>query len=468
MDDQKKAVYLITSIAALSGLLFGFDTGVIAGAILFVQKTFTMSTLTVELVVSAVLLGAFSGAICSGKCADQFGRRRMIFIAVLAFIIGTLISSLAPNVSVLIAGRFLIGVAIGIVSYTAPLYIAELAPAQNRGAFVIVNNLAIACGQVVAYIVDYAFMAHDSWRWMFGVGVVPAIVLGLGLLLLPESPRWMVQQGKLDKARQILSRIRSKNSINKELDDIIQTVNKKRGTWSDLLDPKIRSVLLIGIGLAVAQQVTGINTILYYAPSIFMHAGYHDLHSQMLATLGMGLMNFFSTILAMWLVDKVGRRRLLLIGTSIMSISLFSVGMAFNMAEPNEVLRWISVLGLLTFIGSYAISLGCLFWLMISEIYPCHIRGLAMSVATAANWGSNLIVAMTFLSILEVYGPADTFWLYATLSIASWVFCYHFVPETKGRSLEEIENSLNLEKGLWSVGKVFGKSVVEPSSATIN
>lgn len=439
---QRVVVILCAAIAAVGGLLFGFDTGVISGALIFIKEDFALTTLAQEMVVSAVLLGALLGAVLSGRVTDFFGRRRILLWAAVAFIVGTLLSALTPHVTGLVLGRLIVGIAIGISSFAAPLYISEIAPVESRGALVILNTIAVTGGIVVAYLVDYAFVDMEAWRWMFGVGVIPAILFGLGVLLLPDSPRWLMQQARHDEAQEVLESLREKADAAQEFRSIKAMLAREEGGWRDLLKPLLRPVLIVGIGLAVIQQISGINTILYYAPEIFKRAGFAGNSALLLATLGMGVVNFAMTFVAMWLVDKVGRRRLLLVGLAMMTVSLAVVAYVFNTGMESSLLKWTALSSLVAYVAFYAVSIGCLFWLIIAEIYPLAVRGLAMSVAAAANWAANLIVAMTFLSLLEALGPGFTFLVYAIAAGASWLFSYFLVPETKGVSLETIEHHL--------------------------
>ncbi len=450
-SEQNLFVYFVASIAALAGLLFGYDTGVISGAILFIRSEFQLSSMMQEIVVSAVLLGAIVGAAVSGGVSDRFGRRQTIIVTAMLFAVGALGSAFAQHVAWLISCRVIIGVAIGVASFAAPLYISEVAPTEVRGGLVSLNQLMITCGIVLSYIVDYAFSASENWRWMFAFGSVPAIVLLIGMLFLPESPRWLLSQSLVKRARAILERIRNRKNVDKELEVINKTLKQKAGGWAELLEPWIRPALIIGIGLAFIQQATGINTVIYYAPTIFQFAGFESAKVSILATAGVGIVNVLMTIVAIWLLDRVGRRPLLFAGLIGMILSLGVLGFAFRVPSLSGALKWITVAGLACYIASFAISLGPIFWLIIAEIYPLRIRGRAMSIATVANWTFNMIVALTFLTIADKLGRSSAFWLYGLVAVAGFVFCYLFVPETKGRTLEEIEDSLRS-------GKCFKKS----------
>jgi MFS transporter, SP family, galactose:H+ symporter len=435
-------VYISAAIAALGGLLFGYDTGVISGAELFLKNDFTLSTVALEIIVSGVLAGAAVGALLGGRMADLFGRRRLLIATAIIFAAGGLACAAATGPAVLVVGRIVVGLGIGLASAAVPVYISEVSPANARGWQVSLFQLAITVGILAAYIVDYAFAAIQGWRWMFGLAVVPATIFGFGMLFLPESPRWLARRGHHDKARATLMRIRGTSDVSAELEEIDRSLTHatERGRLSDLLAPSIRPALLVGIGLAVFQQVTGINTVIYYAPLIIQSAGISSASGAILATAGIGLVNVLMTIVAMWLIDRMGRRPLLLVGIAGMAITLGLLGLAFHMSGKSVALVWLAVISMMVYVGSFAISLGPIFWLLISEIYPLKIRNSAEGLSAAFNWGSNLLVSLTFLTLLQMIGPTRTFWLYGLLAVAAWIFSYFRVPETKGRTLEQIED----------------------------
>jgi MFS transporter, SP family, galactose:H+ symporter len=333
----------------------------------------------------------------------------------------------------------LVGVAIGVASYAVPLYISEVAPADARGRLVSLNQLAITLGILVAYVVDYAFSASQDWRWMLGLAVAPAVLLGAGMAVLPNSPRWLAGRGQVDVARAVLRRVRDTTDVDDEMDQIVASLQKERGRWSDLLAPAVRPALVVGVGMAIFQQITGINTVIYYAPTIIQSAGISSASGAILQTAGIGLVNVLMTIVAMRLVDGVGRRPLALIGMAGMAVSLALLGLAFRQLDLSGGAGWFAVACLMFYVASFAISLGPIFWLIIAEIYPLKIRGLAMSVATMANWASNLVVSLTFLTLAEALGRSATFWMFGLFTIAAWLFVYFLMPETKGRTLEEIQ-----------------------------
>jgi MFS transporter, SP family, galactose:H+ symporter len=432
-------VYVAAVFAALGGLLFGYDTGVISGALIFIERDFGLSTTTEEIVVSGVLLGATIGAIFGGGMADRFGRRRVLLVTATIFGVGALASAAAPSPSILIASRVLLGIAIGLSSTTVPVYLSEVSPPHARGWIVSLFQLAVTAGIVCAYVVDFAFAKSGGWRWMLGLAVAPALVFGTGMFFLPETPRWLIRRGRHESARGILLRIRERHDVDLEIDEIQLSLaqQEQHGTWRDLLHRQVRPALIVGIGLAVFQQITGINTVIYYAPKILQSAGFASASGAILATAGVGLVNFGMTVVAMFLVDRLGRRPLLLIGIAGMIVTLAALALSFQIQSNS--LAWLAVICLMGYVASFAISLGPIFWLLIAEIYPLKMRGLAEGTAATFCWGSNLVVALTFLTLLEKLGASSTFALYACASIASWLFSYYLVPETKGRTLEQIE-----------------------------
>ena len=436
----KGFVYYAVAIAALGGLLFGYDTGVISGAILFITKQFSLSSTMKEVVVSAVLVGAVAGASLGGVLTDRLGRRSLIIVAGLIFIVGSLGTAFSPAITWLIAAEIVTGIAIGMASFISPMYIAELVPPRVRGALVAVNMLAITTGIVSAYLVDYALAGSGAWRWMFGLGVVPAVALTVGMWFLPDSPRWLITKSRIDEAKKALARLRAPEEIGPEVADIEQSTAKTSGDWkTELFRPALRMPLIIGIGLALFQQLSGINTVIYYAPTIFKFAGFQSASAAILAAVGLGVVMLCSHIAAIFMLDHVGRRPLLLVGIAGQVVGLAALGAAFHFKQLSSSIGDIAVGSLVVYVACFAFGLGPIFWLLISEIYPLAVRGAAMSVATVANWGMNLVVAVTFLTLVGAVGHAWTFWIYGVITIGAWFFIYKLVPETKGKTLEQIE-----------------------------
>ena len=445
---QRRFVNIAATITATGGLLFGYDTGVISGALLFIRQEFApLSAFQQGIIVSFLLVGAMVGALSGGPLSDRVGRRPAALLAAIIFGIGALAVAFAPTVSFLVFGRFLLGLGVGLASMIVPLYIAEIAPADRRGELVSLNQLMITIGILLSYIVGVAFAPIEGWRWMFGVALIPALILGIGMFRLPESPRWLFEHGHLEKAREVLNLSRNPEEVEQEfremqeIKDQDREISQERVSYKELLAPYVRPALIIGIGLAIFQQITGINTVIYYAPTILQGVGFSEGGAIAATALGVGVVNVGFTILAVRIIDRVGRRPLLIIGLIGMIISLALLGVVFATGGSGGAAGLLATVCLGLYIASFAISLGPIFWLMISEIYPLRIRGSAMSVASIANWGSNFIVALIFPVLLATLGGAGSFWLFAALGIVAWIFVYFRVPETKGRSLEEIEAS---------------------------
>jgi SP family galactose:H+ symporter-like MFS transporter len=437
----RRNVVLTAAIAGLGGLLFGYDTGVIAGALLFIKGDFDLGSFAQGLVVAAVPIGAVGGAAFAGPAADRYGRRLMILLAAAIFIVGALASAAAPGVEVLVAARIVIGVAIGLASAAAPVYISEVAPPESRGRLVSFFQLAVTIGILVAYLIGLAFNGIEGWRWMLGLGVVPALALGFGMLRMPQSPRWLVMTGDDFAARATLAKIRvdDPDTIDREIEEIKESIDEKPGAWSELLQPVVKAALLVGVGLAILQQVTGINTVIYYAPTIVEFTGVNSSAGSILAAVGVGVINVAMTVVALRLLDRAGRRTLLMIGVSGMSISLFALGGAFVGGGGSTLASVVAIASLMLYVASFAVSLGPIFWLLNAEIYPLGVRSKAAGVGTMANWTFNFIVSLTFLLLIEALGRSGAFWLYGGIGVLTLIFCWALVPETKGKRLEDIQ-----------------------------
>lgn len=446
---MKKHVLLFASIAALAGILFGFDTGVISGAILFINDEFHLTPLSNGVVTSSVLLGAFIGSLFSGRLTDILGRKYFLMFTAIIFIVGTIMTTFAASVGFLIFGRLVVGVGIGVASYIAPLYISEISPMQYRGAFVTLNQLSITIGILLSFLVDYLFSLVGSWRWMFFCGIFPAIVLFLGLFLLPQSPRWLMHVGREEKAKRVLMTIRTNpKEIEEEMQAMHDISTMHKATWKDLFESNVRKSLYIGIFLAVIQQLVGINAILYYAPTIFENSGFHQKTGAILSGLGVGIVNTLATIVAIPLLDRLGRKPLIYAGMGIMAIGLIFLFCAMELFHAKYFVVW----SIMIYILGFAISLGPITWLMIVEIFPLHIRGLGSSICTACNWASNWLVSLTFLSIAQAISLPYTFFIYLFfIAVGTWI-TFLYVPETKCVSLEVIENNLYSGKKARDIG----------------
>jgi SP family galactose:H+ symporter-like MFS transporter len=434
----------IVVLAALGGLLFGYDTGVISGALLFIQDEFHLTPFQEGAVVSGLLLGAVVGALGVGRFADHFGRRVALIATAIIFTVGIAIAAAAPSTGVLIAGRFVLGLAVGAGSVTVPMFLSELAPPDERGRIVSMNQLMITVGIFVAYCVDYAFAGARDWRAMFAVGAIPSLALLIGMLKAPESPRWLVANERADDAREVVHGGYPEETIDStfsQWEDELRSERESRG-WRELLDQSIRPALVVGLGLAAIQQFGGINTIIYYAPKIMEQTGL-KASSAILYSIAIAVINVGMTLVAIRFVDRSGRRRLLQVSLIGMTVSLALLGLAFSLGGTSTGTSLLALACILVYICAFAVGLGPVFWLLIAEIYPQHIRGAAMSAATAVNWLSNFVVALLFPVMLAKLGNDVTFWIYAGICVLAYVFVQKLVPETKERTLEDIQRDLS-------------------------
>jgi len=440
------------AVIIFAGALFGYDQGVISGALDGIKKSFVLSPLLVEVVTSWVTLGAMFGALAGGELADRFGRRNAILFSGVLFVVGAAVQALAPVTAVLVCGRLIVGAAVGLISVAAPLYGAELAPRTLRGRIVSGYQFAITIGIFAAYLVNDWLSAGGSWRLMLGSSAVPGLLLLLVAVAAPESPRWLMKMLRRPEAKVQMQKIRPKVDPEDALDMIDKALREETesAAWSEILQSKWRRPLLIGIGLAVFQQITGINAIIYYANQIFASAGFALSSQATLTTWAIGGVNVAATVIALVFVDRWGRRKLLLSGLIGMGVSLAVLGVAFRFivaaapgtaATAPSIAGIITLCGLITFIISFAASLGPVTWTVITEIFPGRIRGRAVSVCTAFNWLSAYVVSQGFLSMVDAAGSSLTFGLFALFCLISWIWIFFRVPETKGRSLEDIQQT---------------------------
>jgi MFS transporter, SP family, galactose:H+ symporter len=436
----------IIAVVVLAGALFGYDQGVISGALIGIEKAFDVGHVALEIVTSWVTLGALFGSLGGGYGADLFGRKRALLAAAALFIIGALVQAFAPNVPVLVFARLVAGFGVGVAAVAAPLYAAELAPAAQRGRFVSSYQLAITIGIFVAYLVNQALAGAEGWRTMLGVAAVPGVLLALAVLTAVESPRWFAKVGRRDDALRTLVALGAEKDADARLAAIAASLRAevKTPSWTDVFAPRWRTPLRIGLGLAVLQQVTGINAIIYYSNSIFAAAGFATPAAQAEATTwGIGAVNVLSTFIAIAFIDRLGRRPLLIAGLIGMGLSLAAVGFAFWQSGAQGGVGGsagvITLTALVVFIISFAFSLGPVTWTVINEIYPGEVRGRAVAVATAVNWGAAFLVSGFFLSLVKAIGQAYTFRLFAAFCMIGLIWVIVDVPETRGRSLEEIE-----------------------------
>lgn len=447
-------VLFAACIASLGGMIYGYDLAGIAGAILFIKKEFDLSPWMQELLMSSTLFGAMIGAGFGGGLADRLGRQRILIVGALVSLVGVLGTALAPDIFWLIITRIVVGAAFGVLSFTVPLYISEISSPKNRGMLVSIFVVAILSGLLLSYIVDYIFSAHRQWRYMFAAGAIPAFSLFVGMFFLPESPRWLVKHGFIDKARDVLMRIRGTQDVEVELSGIKNVLKQSKADWRELLSPMVKPALVLGLGLALIRQLTGLSLATFYAPTIFELAGFHSASTAILEAVLVGVVFVVMSIVAMNLVDRVGRRPLMLWGYIGMFLGLVVLGLTFYLPKTDgNFLGWLAVGSLILFVAAWTIGPGSVVQLIIAEIYPLSIRGLAMSVATAVIWATYLIVTLTFLSLIQVLGRPETFWLYAIMCIASYFFVYYYMPETKGMSLEQIEEYWRSGKRARDTGK---------------
>jgi SP family arabinose:H+ symporter-like MFS transporter len=430
-------VYLIGAVAALGGLLFGFDTAIINGALVFLKKDFNLTDAQTELAASAILFGAVAGAAVAGWLTDRYGRKRLLFGAAALFTVSALAAAVPRTLTEFVLARLAGGLAIGVASLLVPLYLAEIAPARIRGRLVTLNQLAIVTGILLAYVASYylADLGLGSWRWMFAAAAVPSLLFMVTLLLVPESPRWLLGQGRDAEALGTLTRLNGSAAAATEAAEIQAALADEQGEAASLSQPRLRRPLRIAIVLAVLQQVTGINTILYYGSIILTEHSGQSASSAIGANALIGGINFAGTIVALFVIDRIGRKPLLLVASGGMALALGALVVALQLGAPGPWLLGFIML----YVACFAVGLGPGVWVVIAEIFPNAVRGRAASLATVALWAACTLISYTFLSLVKAAGLGGAFGLYAVLSAFTFLFVWRGVPETKGRSLEEIE-----------------------------
>ena len=458
---NKNVVIVIASIAATGGLLFGFDTGVISGAIPYLQDYFEITDSQVENITALGLIGAVVGALLTGRITDYLGRKKVILASAFVFATGAVWTGFAPSVPQLMISRFYLGLAIGVSSFAVPLYISEISPTKIRGTLVSMFQLLITVGILAAYLSNTVFADDHNlqcWRPMLYVGVIPALILFIGMFFLPETPRWLMSKGREEDARKVLDRIESPeyidDSISAMKSDI--AIDKRQEGFREIFKPWLRNALIIAMGIMFFQQFVGINTVIYYAPKIFMAAGFDGAEKAIQALVIVGVVNVLFTIVSLFIIDRLGRRKLYFIGLTGIFFALISMGLGFMLPGAG---KWFLVISMLVYIAFFAISLGPLGWLMVTEVFPTRVRGLGASIGALSNWGFNTLVVWTFFKMASAIGNAkevvipegqdlsqacptcigSVFWVFAAVALIGLVWGYFYMPETKGISLEKIE-----------------------------
>lgn len=454
-NPNRAKMALTCFIAALAGLLFGLDIGVISGALPFIAKEYVVSDQVQEWIVSSMMFGAAVGAVLAGWLSWSLGRKYSLVLGAILFVLGSVVCAIAWDPSILIVGRIILGLAVGVASFTAPLYLSEIAPYHIRGAMISLYQLMITVGILLAFLSNTAFSYTGSWRWMLGVIAFPAIILLMGVLVLPRSPRWLMIRGREKEAIDVLSRLRpNQETVKKEIDEIRESLKTKQEGFSLLLENRhFRRSVGLGILLQIMQQLTGINVVLYYAPRIFELAGYGSAQDQLWGTVIVGAVNVLATFIAIALVDRWGRKPILYAGFIVMAAGLGMLGTFLHVGITSPVQQIIASATLLIFIVGFAMSAGPLIWVLCSEIQPTKGRDFGIAISTLTNWLANMLAGVTFLTLINTIGGAYTFWGYAALNALFIIVTMYFVPETKNVSLEHIERNLMDGKPLRMLGK---------------
>jgi len=431
---------LIFFIGALGGLLYGYDMGVISGALLFIKDDIPLNSFTEGLVVASMLIGAIFGSGASGPMSDRLGRRRVVFIIAIIYIVGALILALAPSMPVLVIGRLVIGLAVGGSTAIVPVYLSEMAPTEQRGSLSSLNQLMITIGILSSYLINYAFTPIEGWRWMLGLAVLPSLILLIGVAFMPESPRWLLEHKSEKAARDVMKLTFKESEIDKEIADMKEINAISESTWKVLKSPWLRPTLIIGSVFALLQQIIGINAIIYYAPTIFSKAGLGNATS-ILGTVGIGTVNVLITIVAIMIIDKIDRKLLLVIGNIGMVASLLIMAiLIWTMGIQSSA--WIMVACLTLFIIFFGFTWGPVLWVMLPELFPMRARGAATGIAALVLSIGSLLVAQFFPILTEVLAVEQVFLIFAAIGVCALIFVIKYLPETRGRSLEEIEADL--------------------------
>ena len=436
IDTNKNQLLIFSSVAALGGLLFGFDTGVISGAIHFIKVEFYLNAYQEGFAVSNLMIACVIGALFAGPIADWTGRKKVLILCAVLFTISTILSALPRSFTELVIARFIGGMGVGMASVVSPMYIAEIAPAKIRGRLVALNQLAIVVGILLSYFSNWLLVdtGINNWRYMLVAEILPAITFLMGLFFIPESPRWLTKEGLEKEALDVLNVVAGAANADHELQEVKKSLAEKRTSLKELLHPSLRRVLIVGILFSLFAHITGIDTIIYYGPIIFLESGFKT-DSALLASVIIGITNLIFTFVGMAMVDKAGRRFLLLVGIAGMGISMTLVG--FCMQSDMISAKW-TLLWIMTYIASFAMSIGVVIWVYLSEIYPTRVRGQALSVATMVLWLGNVILTQLFPIMMERFS-GGTFYIFSFICLLAFIFTWTMVKETRGVSLEEIE-----------------------------
>jgi len=436
IDTDKNQLLIFSTAAALGGLLFGFDTGVISGAIHFIKIEFNLNAYQEGFAVSNLMIACVIGALLAGPIADWTGRKKVLILCAVLFTVSAILSALPRSFTELVIARFIGGMGVGMASVVSPMYIAEISPAKIRGRLVALNQLAIVVGILLSYLSNWLLVdtGINNWRYMLVAEILPAITFLVGLFFIPESPRWLTKEGMEKEALDVLNVVAGAANADHELQEVKKSLAEKRTSLKELLHPSLRRVLVVGILFSLFAHITGIDTIIYYGPIIFLESGFKT-DSALLASVMIGITNLIFTFVGMAMVDKAGRKFLLLVGLAGMGISMTLVGLCMqsDMISAKWTLLWI-----MTYIASFAMSIGVVIWVYLSEIYPTRVRGQALSVATMVLWLGNVILTQLFPVMMERFG-GGTFYIFSFICLLAFIFTWTMVKETKGVSLEEIE-----------------------------
>ena len=439
MTNSTNSFYLsfICLIATMGGLMFGFDISIISGAVPFIQPYFGWNELQLGWGVSSLLVGAIIGAFGSGAFTDKYGRKKILIIVALFFALSCAATAIAKTSAWFITARLFGGLAVGAASVLSPMYVAEVSPAKNRGMLVAIYQLTIVLGILISYTINY--WLHDvenNWRWMFATGIIPSVLFFVGLFFIPESPRWLYKAGRKEESLRVLTRIGGSELAKTEISEIAESFkgNESFVKLMELFKPSSRKVMIVGFFLAVFVQISGVNTVVDYAPKILMSAGV-EIKNALLQTSMIGLINCLFTFVAILFIDKVGRRKLYLVGSMGMAITLVMLAISFYLNMDGLF----TLICIMMFMAFFASCIGPVFWTLVSEIFPNRLRGKALAFASFTQWVFNFLVVLLFPHFLKSLGGATTFLFLAFMSALQWLFTYLFVPETKGKSLEEIE-----------------------------